>query len=224
MRVRPIAAGVIAAACAAWSACSGPAPAPPARPSSSPPAPAAPGQLLPPAAFASIAEPAARSQAIFLEASRVLTHARCVNCHPPDDTPRQGDDHAPHDPPVVRGPGGRGVVAMQCESCHQDRNLPLARVPGAPDWHLAPKQMVWLGRTPAQICAQLSDPERNGGKTLAQIQHHLAHDGLVAWGWDPGHGRSAPPGSQQELGALFQAWIDTGAVCPPDGQPTEGSR
>jgi hypothetical protein len=191
-----------------------------------PPAPAAPGTLLAPSAFASITEPAARSRAIFLEASRVLTHARCVNCHPPDDSPRQGDDHALHDPPVARGPGGRGGVAMRCDSCHQDTNLLLARVPGAPDWHLAPKQMVWLGKTPAQICAQLADPERNGGKTLAQIQQHLAHDGLVAWGWDPGHGRSAAPGTQAELGALFQAWIDTGAVCPDDGQPapTEGAR
>ena len=73
--------------------------------------------------------------------------------------------------------------------------------------------MAWLDRTPAQLCAQLSDPRRNGGKTLAQIQQHLAHDALVGWGWDPGHGRTAAPGSQAELGALFQAWIDSGAVC-----------
>lgn len=202
------------------AACSGPAPAP-AKPVPLPTP--APGQLLPPSAFAAIAEPAARSRAIFLETSRVLTHARCVNCHPPDDTPRQGDDHMPHDPPATRGPAGRGVPAMQCGSCHQDQNLPHARVPGAPDWHLAPLEMVWLGKTPAQLCAQLSDPKRNGGKTLAQIQHHMAHDGLVGWGWAPGHGRTVPPGSQAELGALFQAWIDAGAACPtetPNGTPT----
>ena len=205
---------------ALFAACSGPAPAPAPRPSV-PPAAAAPGQLLPPSAFAPIAPASARSQALFAEASRVLTHPRCVNCHPPDDTPRQGDDHALHDPPVHRGAAGRGVPAMQCETCHQDRNLADARVPGAPDWHLAPTEMVWLGRTPAQICAQLSDPARNGGKTLAQIQQHLAHDGLVGWGWAPGHGRTAAPGSQAELGALFQAWIDTGAVCPAEEKREE---
>lgn len=152
---------------------------------------------------------------MFVEVSRVLLHPRCVNCHPADDVPRQGDRHVLHDPPVVRGPDNRGVVAMQCGSCHQERNLELARVPGAKDWHLAPRVMAWLGKSPGEICAQLSDPSRNGGKTLAEVQHHLAHDALVAWGWDPGHGRTPAPGTQVELAALFQAWIDTGAVCPP---------
>ena len=157
-----------------------------------------------------------RSQALFVEIGRVLTHARCVNCHPPDNTPRQGDSHALHDPPVVRGIADRGVPGLQCMGCHQDRNVELARVPGAPDWHLAPLAMVWLGRTPAQICAQLKDTTRNGGKTLAQLQEHVAHDKLVGWGWDPGDGRTRVPGTQAQAGALFQAWIDSGAVCPPE--------
>lgn len=214
----PLASLASLALLASLGACSGPAPVPAPRPQPAAAPPAAPdaGPLRPPSAFASITPPAARSQALFAEASRVLLHPRCVNCHPPDDAPRQGDDHAIHDPPAVRGPANRGVPAMQCGSCHQDRNLPYARVPGAPDWHLAPLEMAWLGRTPAQICAQLADPKRNGGKTLAQIQHHLAHDALVGWGWTPGHGRTTPPGSQAELGALYQAWIDTGAVCPTD--------
>ena len=155
-----------------------------------------------------------RSQAMFVEVSRVLTHARCVNCHPPDDTPRQGDAHALHDPPVLRGTDDRGIPALGCVTCHQDRNAELARVPGAPDWHLAPRSMVWLGKSPAAICVQLKDPARNGGKSLAQIHDHIAHDNLVAWGWQPGADRAPAPGSQAELAALFQAWIDTGAACP----------
>jgi hypothetical protein len=177
-----------------------------------------------PAAFSQIADRQERSTALFLEASKVLLHPRCANCHPPDDSPRQGDAHVRHDPPVVRGPGGLGVPAMRCASCHQDRNLSHARVPGAPGWHLAPLEMAWLGRTPGQICRQIKDRSRNGGKTLAQIQQHMAHDELVAWGWSPGSGRTPAPGTQTELGALIQAWIDTGAACPPEKPEKETAR
>lgn len=192
-------------------------------PVSGPPV-AAPGQLLAPSAFASIPEPARRSQAMFVELGRVLTHARCVNCHPPDDSPRQGDDHAMHDPPVLRGAEDRGIPALGCATCHQDRNAELARIPGAPDWHLAPREMTWLGKSAAEICVQLKDPGRNGHRSLAQVHDHLAHDGLVAWGWKPGADRAPAPGSQAELAALFQAWIDSGAVCPTASTTQEVSR
>lgn len=203
-------APVLALASAACSA----APAPPPVVAPEPPAP--PGQLRAPAQFDAIADRTARSQALFVEASRVLTHARCVNCHPPDETPRQGETHALHDPPVLRGPDHRGIPALGCATCHQDRNVELARVPGAPDWHLAPPSMVWLGKSPAEICAQVKDPARNGNRTLAQVHDHVAHDALVAWGWQPGADRSAAPGSQAQLAALVQAWIVTGAACPPE--------
>ena len=187
------------------------------------PAPGSPADaptpgLKAPAAFASIADRQARSRALFGEVAKVLLHPRCLNCHPADDTPRQGDSAWRHDPPVVRGAANHGVPAMQCATCHQDRNLTHARVPGAPDWHLAPREMAWMGRDAAAICAQIKDRARNGGKTLEQIHEHTAHDALVAWGWEPGAGRTKAPGTQQEFAALVRAWIDTGAVCP------EGSR
>jgi hypothetical protein len=53
-------------------------------------------------------------------------------------------------------------------------------MPGTPNWHLAPLEIAWLGRTAVQICAQLKEPKRNGGKTLEEIQHHAAHDEIVA--------------------------------------------
>jgi hypothetical protein len=108
---------------------------------------------------------------------------------------------------------------MECAACHQDRNLELARVPGAPNWHLAPPEAAWSGRTPEQICEQLKDAHRNGGKTLQQIVDHAAHDELVAWGWNPGHDREPAPGSQQIYGQLMQGWLDTGAHCPGGGAP-----
>lgn len=198
----------LASALAACSASSPP-------PSPALPPPADPRALRAPAAFAVIEDEDDRSVALFTEASRVLLHPRCVNCHPDGDSPLQGDEGRIHDPPVLRGPDDHGVAGLECGSCHQDTNLELARVPGAPLWHLAPRSMTWQNRTPGQICEQLKDPARNGGKTLAQIVEHSAHDKLVAWGWSPGHGREPAPGTQEQFGALMAAWSETGAACPP---------
>ncbi len=177
---------------------------------------AAGNQLRAVADFDRIADRAARSRALFLEASRVLMHPRCVNCHPDGDVPHQGARLALHDPPVRRGREDRGVAGMECARCHQDRNQPLTRVPGAPDWHLAPIEMAWVGKSASSICQQLKDRSRNGGKSLAQIVEHNAHDQLVAWGWAPGAGREPAPGTQQQFGAIVAAWVETGAVCPED--------
>jgi hypothetical protein len=178
--------------------------------------PAAPLELRDPDSFATIADPRERSRALFLESSRVLLHPRCKNCHPAGDSPSQGDEGTLHDPPVTRGANDDGVPASMCASCHQDKNLELARVPGAPAWRLAPRAMAWSDRSPAAICAQVKDPARNGGRTLAQIVAHTAHDPLVAWGWAPGHGRTPAPGTQARFAALMEAWVATGAACPPE--------
>lgn len=193
-------------------ACGSPSPRP--APSSVAGGGAAAGVLRTPAAFDRITPRDERSRALFIEATRVMLHPRCVNCHPAGDSPLQGEESKVHDPPVTRGAEDNGVVGMECSGCHQDRNLELARVPGAPKWHLAPKAMAWVGRTPASLCEQLKDPSRNGGKTLAEIVDHTGHDELVAWGWSPGHGRRPAPGSQATFGALMAAWAETGAVCP----------
>lgn len=183
----------------------------------------APGALRPVAAFEHIADPQQRAAALFEEMNRVLAHPRCANCHPSGDSPLQGSFEL-HDPPVHRGPDDHGVPGMECSSCHQDHNLELARVPGAPKWALAPRKMAWVGRSPSEICEQIKDVDRNGGKTLAQIVHHLGHDELVAWGWRPGHGREPAPGSQAELVALATAWMQAGAACPPAGATSSDQR
>lgn len=179
---------------------------------------AAPVGLKPASAFATIADPAARSAAIFTEMGKVLTHPRCINCHPRTDSPLQGDDMRFHMPPVERGPGGMGIAGMECSTCHGPRNVTFAdgkgSIPGHPLWHLAPASMAWEGKSLREICEQLKDRKRNGGKTLAQIHEHNASDTLVGWGWNPGPGRTPAPGTQAEFGALTKAWIDSGAKCP----------
>jgi hypothetical protein len=74
--------------------------------------------------------------------------------------------------------------------------------------------MAWEGRSNGEICAQLKDPQRNGGKNLAALHEHFAKDDLVAWGWNPGAARQPAPGTQELVGELIGAWIATGAQCP----------
>jgi hypothetical protein len=170
--------------------------------------------LAAPESFAAISDNAARSAALFTEAAKVLTHPRCVNCHPAGDRPRQGDIRRLHQPPVARGEDGFGLPAMRCPICHQAANFEPAGVPGNPDWHLAPRQMGWEGKTLGEICAQIKDPARNGGRSLDEVVHHVGEDHLVGWAWAPGEGRQPAPGTQIEAGALLDAWVKTGAVCP----------
>jgi hypothetical protein len=171
-------------------------------------------ELRTPKDFHGIADREERSRALFLEATRVMFHPRCQNCHPDGDTPLQGDSGRAHDPPVVRGASDHGAPGLECTSCHQDRNLELARVPGAPKWALAPRVMAWVNRTPGALCQQIKDKKRNGDKDLSHIIEHSAHDALVAWGWAPGHGRSPAPGTQAQFAALMAAWVESGAACP----------
>ena len=44
------------------------------------------------------APPAAAADAgdLFAPVAAVLNHPRCMNCHPRDDRPRQGEDRHPH--------------------------------------------------------------------------------------------------------------------------------
>ncbi|HYI04829.1 MAG TPA: Isoquinoline 1-oxidoreductase subunit [Reyranella sp.] len=165
-------------------------------------------------AFASIADDQQRSLALFEEAGKVITHARCVNCHPAGDRPAQGDDRRPHMPLVVRGVDNFGAVGMRCTTCHGPANFDPAGIPGNPAWHVAPIEMAWVGKSLGEICRQIKDPQRNGGKSMEELVHHMAEDSLVGWGWNPGVGREPAPGTQKEFGELIKAWSDTGAVCP----------
>jgi hypothetical protein len=74
--------------------------------------------------------------------------------------------------------------------------------------------MAWMGKSLGEICEQIKDPKRNGGKSMDEIVLHMAEDTLVGWGWSPGAGREPAPGTQKEFGELIKAWADAGATCP----------
>jgi hypothetical protein len=175
--------------------------------------------LKPVSAFSTIADERARSAALFTEAAKVIQSPRCMNCHPAKRQPTQGDDLHAHVPSMHAGPGNHGVPGLPCKSCHRNANAAtlassVASIPGHSHWGLAPASMAWQGKSPREICLQLKDSARNGGRSLSQIHEHMATDSLVGWAWRPGAGRSPAPGTQVQFGALIEAWISTGAQCP----------
>ncbi|KIC94984.1 hypothetical protein [Flavihumibacter solisilvae] len=157
------------------------------------------------------------SKEAFLEVYKVLMSPRCMNCHPKGDVPLQGDDSHLHTMGVTRGDDGKGVSAMKCSNCHQATNTPgLNQPPGNPTWHLPPAdmKMVFEGKSPRELAAQLKNKDLNGHKTMAQLIEHVSHDKLVLWGWDPGEGRTLPPLQHVEFVRQFKLWVDKGAVLP----------
>lgn len=149
----------------------------------------------------------------------VLAHPRCANCHVDDDRPRWSGLHygetRVHAFNVQRGEDGFGNTGLRCTVCHFEQNSPVPHgPPGAHAWHLAPAEMAWFGKSSAEICAQIKDPERNGQRSLDTVAAHIRDDALVAWGWNPGPGREPAPGSADATYEAFLRWITTGAPCP----------
>jgi hypothetical protein len=168
--------------------------------------------LMPASSFDRITDKEKRAVALFEEAGKVIIGPRCLNCHPVDDSPRQGELMRKHEPPVLRGMGGMGPPAMRCLTCHGTSNVDA--VPGNAKWFLAPKEMGWIGHSLGQICEQIKDRSRNGDRSLDDLVEHMAQDDLVGWAWNPGGNRTPAPGTQKEFGQLIQAWKDNGAHCP----------
>jgi hypothetical protein len=154
----------------------------------------------------------------------VLTHPRCINCHTATDYPQQGDDRHRHSVNVVRGPGGNGVPAMNCATCHQGANAESTGVPGAHGWHLAPLSMKWQDAndktlSSGQVCSSLTDRSKNSGLSGAGLLKHHQSEALVLWAFHPGHrrdgsARSLPPVTHEEFVAATRTWVEAGTPCP----------
>ena len=154
----------------------------------------------------------AESIQAFMAAVKVMQHPRCTNCHAKGDGPRQTGESREHMFNVKRGPDDRGVGGYTCKSCHQNANI--AGIPGAEDWHMAPRLMSWGDGTPAEICATLTDKTRNGNRAPRGMVRHVENDILVNWAWQPGERRSVPPLSHEEFVKALQRWSDNGGACP----------
>ena len=161
----------------------------------------------------------AESLQLYRQMHAVLSHPRCVNCHPKDDTPKQGLDGHVHSPPITRGPANDGPPGLPCKSCHSEANFDPGRMPDAPNWHLAPASMAWEGKSAGELCRAMTDRGKNGNRDLKATVKHLTDDKLVAWGWSPGvdvYGkpREPVPMPKPEFDRVVTAWANTGGACP----------
>jgi hypothetical protein len=158
--------------------------------------------------------------AAFGTVRRVLQHPRCQNCHIPGDAPLQFDAGIPHQQNVLRGRDGKGAAGLPCATCHASANSPAAyganMPPGAPNWHLPPddRKMVFIGLSAGDLCRTVKDPKKNGDKDFAALDHHVAEDALVLWGWKPGAGRDPVSVPHAEFVASWRTWVAAGAPCP----------
>src|SRR5256712_8394434 len=141
--------------------------------------------LKPVSAFASVTDEKARSVALFVEAAKVITSPRCMNCHPVTRQATQGDDLHPHVPLMYGGRYGVGLPGLPCRACHGPSNVTtlaesIASIPGNPAWGLAPASMAWQGKSVREICLQIQDPGRNGGGGRAGRLAHQEHGSGLA--------------------------------------------
>ena len=149
----------------------------------------------------------------------VLVHQRCMNCHPTDNIPKQGDDRHPHYFGLAGGEDDEGFAATNCNTCHQSENNVYSGVPGAPHWALAPASMGWEGLTRAQIAERMLDKTMNGNRTHEELVEHMTADELVLWAWEPGidangKERELPPVSKEDFKVAVRYWFDNGAEIP----------
>jgi hypothetical protein len=187
---------------------------------------AALGLLFLGAAVAAVSRPASpaptkeQGLAAFGTVQEVLQHPRCQNCHIPGDAPLQFDSGVPHQQNVLRGKDGKGASGLACGTCHASSNPPASyganMPPGAPHWQLPPadQKMVFIGLSAGDLCRTVKDPKTNGGKDFKALDHHVAEDKLVLWGWKPGVGREPVSVPHAEFVAAWRTWVAAGAPCP----------
>ena len=157
----------------------------------------------------------------------VVTHPRCANCHVGrDNIPMWtlvGENKTrPHGMNIHADDSRIGAGTLVCSTCHMTSTAP-NKVPHAPPhvwipWKLAPVEYVWFGKTGAEICVQMRDPKRNGRRDAAGLVEHLRDDaekkGFIPWGWNPGGGRSTPPGTFEDHVKDVETWNAADQPCP----------
>ena len=163
----------------------------------------------------------------FQRVYEVVSHPRCANCHVgPDNIPMwSGPSYGetrPHGMNVDAGTSRIGAETLLCSTCHRTSSN-LESEPHAPPhfgigWQLAPVQFEWFGKSAPEICEQLKDPERNGGRDWMGLAEHLVadagHRGPVLWGWSPGGTREPAPYSLQQHVDDLVTWGVAGQPCP----------
>ncbi|PIB24111.1 hypothetical protein BFP76_02400 [Amylibacter kogurei] len=159
----------------------------------------------------------------------VASHPRCANCHVDarnipiwtDDATGMDRVHGMH---INAGESRLGAEGLMCATCHMTSTRPntIEHAPphaGIP-WQLAPVEFLWHGQSSVNICEQMRNADRNGGRDGAGLVEHILHDvslgGFIAWGFNPGAGREPAPGTLQEHLDDMITWTAAGMPCPND--------
>ena len=155
----------------------------------------------------------------------VASHPRCSNCHVGADNrpmwsgPSYGNAR-PHGMNINAGDSRIGAETILCSTCHVERDglndVPHAAPQVAMAWQLAPVEAEWFGKSSVEICNQLRDPERNGGRDHLDLASHLDHDLILHWALNPGGGREPAPYSLQDHVNDVLTWGVAGFPCKGD--------
>ena len=125
-----------------------------------------------------------------------------------------------------RSSAARAVSACRAFTARpatQQANYDAGRHPWPSAMALAPIEMAWQGKSLGEICTQIKDPARNGGRTMAELVHHMAEDdwsagaGTRTWAATGARLAAGVRGADQGLGRhggglsrrLIQAMVDT---------------
>lgn len=157
---------------------------------------------------------------------QVVSHPRCSNCHvgasgiPMWNGLGYGED-VPHGMHVAGGESRIGAEFVPCQTCHATNtgggnDVPHAAPQVAATWMLAPVEAEWQGKAAEEICRQLRDPDRNGGRSAEDLARHLGRDVILHWAWAPGGGRDPAPFTLQDHVNDILAWGAAGMPCADD--------
>lgn len=154
----------------------------------------------------------------------VVSHPRCANCHvgadgrPAWDNLGYGATRL-HGMNIVAGESRIGAENIPCRTCHigaaGTNDVPHAAPQVDDAWRLPPIELAWRGKSSAEICAQLRDPETNDGFEPAELIEHVSSSAFVAYGFTPGAGRESAPGTLDDLTRDFEIWTAAGMPCAP---------
>jgi len=152
----------------------------------------------------------------------VASHPRCSNCHVGEEGVPMWDGLG-YGTGVVHGMNIKadvsriGADTIPCRTCHitapSKNGVPHAAPMIGDAWRLPPVELAWLGKPSDVLCAQLRDPDRNDGNDVTSLIDHLRASPFVAWGFAPGAGRLAPPGSVETLAEDLLIWGAADVPC-----------
>jgi hypothetical protein len=152
----------------------------------------------------------------------VASHPRCANCHvggsgrPAWDGLGYNTGRL-HGMNVVAGDSRIGAETIPCRTCHIGAEGPNETAHAAPQvddaWRLPPLEMAWRGKSSAEVCTQLRNPDTNGGFSLTELVEHVRTSEFVRFGFEPGTGRDPAPGSADALARDLLDWGAAGMPC-----------